>query len=669
MRKKSMRLLSVLAMLILMMSLISGCTKKDKVKEVFESYSAKWVEKDFDGMYEMLSDDSKQNIDKNTFVERYNNIYDAIQASGISINISDEDRDKKSLEIPFNMTMDCIAGSIELSGYTATMVKQGEEYKVKWDESMIFPQMQKDDKVRVNDSYAKRGSIIDRSGNLLATDGIIKAVGIHPSKFEDQKEAKIKSMAETLDISESYIEDCLAANSNPEYFVPIVSMLDSESEKLQKLDTIDGVVVKSENSRVYSGGEAIGSLVGYVGSITAEELDEKADKGYTSESLIGKAGLEQVYEEQLRGQDGGEIYIERGSEKIVVASKEPANGKDIKVSIDSELQNKIYAEMNGEKGAATAVDPKTGEVLAMVSSPSYDPNTFMTYKTKAIKEKWDALEGDQFNNRFNNVYAPGSTMKLISGAIALDNGTIDAGSTMDISGLEWQKDESWGGYKITRVHETSGPIGIIEAAKYSDNIFFARLALNMGTDKFIEGLKNFGIGEEMKFEYPMENSQISNDGKLGTEILLADTAYGQGEVMVTPLEIALCYSALGNNGDIMSPRLVLDDESKAEIWKNAIKKDNVQTLTDAFTAVVDDNDGTATAARVEGHTIAAKTGTAEIKKTQDDENGTENGWFVGVDAGEGKIAVSMMIEDVKGRGGSSIPTVITQKVLSYYLNR
>ncbi|MDZ5010570.1 penicillin-binding transpeptidase domain-containing protein, partial [Clostridium perfringens] len=146
--------------------------------------------------------------------------------------------------------------------------------------------------------------------------------------------------------------------------------------------------------------------------------------------------------------------------------------------------------------------------------------------------------------------------------------------------------------------------------------------LELGSDKFINGIKNFGIGEKLAFEYPMQESQISNDGALSREILLADTGYGQGEIMVTPLHVTLAYSSLANNGDIMQPRLVTSENSEAKVWKQgAISKDNLPTLINSFTALINDVGATIPDGAVPGFRLAGKTGTAEIKKSQDDTTG------------------------------------------------
>ena len=364
-----------------------------------------------------------------------------------------------------------------------------------------------------------------------------------------------------------------------------------------------------------------------------------------------------------------EIYIKRGSDEISILKKEVINGEDIKLTIDSTLQNNSYTQLNGEKGAVTAVDPISGEVLALVSSPSYDSNMFTTYVTKTKAAEREANNYTDTVNRFSKTYAPGSTMKLITAAIGLNTGKINPDESIEINGLTWQKDSSWGNYKITRVENVS-PVSLREAAKHSDNIYFAQAALKIGSDDLISGIKGFGIGEEMTFEYPMTDSSISNDGSLNSEILLADTGYGQGELMVTPLNMALAYSALANNGNIMTPRLVLSDNSTVSIWKeSAIKPENLQTLIEDFSAMVNDEDGHAYEMKIDGYNIAAKTGTAEIKSSQDDTNGTENGWFVAVDTTSSKLAIATIIEDVKDRGGSSIPIPMVKNIMEEYLNR
>ena len=669
--KKFRNILLFSLLLIIVISI--SCSKINKYEETFNTFKEKWINNDFSGMYSMLSENSKKYIDEETFVNRYTNIYSAINLKDLEIEISgDIIKNEDYYTVPFSLKATTVAGELNISDYKVNIYKEDKQYLINWDESLIFPNMIEGDKVYVRTISHTRGKILDRNDNILAEDGTISVVGIHPSKFDSEnREAKITELANTLDISEETIINKLNANSNPEYFVPIVDIL-SNDEKLTTLvnRSDEGIIINQKTSRVYNGGEAFGRLIGYVGSITAEELESKSDKGYTQTSLIGKAGIEQVYEDTLRGEDGAEIYLSRNNEEISILKKEVVNGTDIKLTIDSTLQTNSYTQLNGEKGAVTAVDPKTGEVLALVSAPSYDSNMFTTYVTKTKAAEREANNYTDQINRFSKTYAPGSTMKLLTASIGLNNGIINADESVTIDSQSWQKDSSWGNYFITRVNNITAPITLREAAKYSDNIYFAQLALKIGSENLINGIKGFGIGEELTFEYPMTNSSISNNGSLDSEILLADTGYGQGELMVTPLNMALAYSALANDGNIMNPRLVLTSDSSATVWKeSAIKSEYLPTLIEDFSAMVNDADGSAHSAKIDGFNIAAKTGTAEIKASQDDTTGTENGWFVAVDTTSSKLAVAMIVEDVKDRGGSSIPIPKVKAIMEEYLNR
>lgn len=669
---KIFRNILLFSLLIIIVISVS-CSKINKYEETFNTFKEKWIDNDFSGMYSMLTENSKKYIDEETFVNRYTNIYSAINLKDLEIAISgDIIKNEDFYTVPFSLKGNTIAGELNISDYKVNIYKVDKEYFINWDESLLFPNMIEGDKVYVRTFSHTRGKILDRNDNILAEDGTISVVGIHPSKFDSEnRDAKITELANTLDISEDTIINKLNANSNPEYFVPIVDILSSD-EKLATLvnRNDEGIIINQKTSRVYNGGEAFGRLIGYVGPITAEELESKSDKGYTQTSLIGKAGIEQVYEDTLRGEDGAEIYLSRNNEEISILKKEVVNGTDIKLTIDSTLQTNSYAQLNGEKGAVTAVDPKTGEVLALVSAPSYDSNMFTTYVTKTKAAEREANNYTDEINRFSKTYAPGSTMKLITASIGLNTGILNADEPITIDNKSWQKDSSWGNYFITRVNNITTPITLREAAKYSDNIYFAQLALKIGSENLINGIKGFGIGEELTFEYPITNSSISNNGNLDSEILLADTGYGQGELMVTPLNMALAYSALANDGNIMNPRLVLTSDSSATIWKeSAIKSEYLPTLIEDFSAMVNDADGSAHLAQIDGFNIAAKTGTAEIKASQDDTTGTENGWFVAVDTTSSKLAIAMIVEDVKDRGGSSIPIPKVKAIMEEYLNR
>lgn len=664
------RIFIVASVLIMSMFVFLGCNKEENIEAVVNNYAKLLNDGKYEELYEELANESKKYIDeeyesKEGFVQKYSNIYSAMGVNNIKIDIKDSEN---KLEIPITITMNTIAGELKFDDASIKLVKEDNKYKILWNESLILPQMIQGDKIRVKTTNGSRGRILDRNDNLLAYNGEVNFINIVPDDFEENKNENISKMADILDISEEYIEDKLNKSPNSDEALFIVKVSNYEQEKVEILSDINGVSVQKGISRVYAQGEAFGSLLGYIGSITEEELAKNPNKGYTSYSQIGKNGLEQVYEDKLRAKEGAHIYIERGDEQITIAKTEASDGEDIKLSIDSELQEDVYNQMNKEKGASIAMDPKTGEVLAMVSSPSYDSNTLVTYKTKTIAKTWGKSNNAEFDNRANNAYSPGSTMKLITASIGLENKVINPSEKTEIKGLYWQNSSSWGDYKVTRVKD-AGSVNLYEAVKYSDNIYFADKAIKIGAEKYIEEAKKFGIGVKSIFEYPMAKSQISNNGKLEDELLLADTGYGQGEVLTTPLEITMAYSALGNDGNIMTPRLVISENNEAKIYSEAISKDYLPELKKCFSAVINDSDGSGNLAKIEGVNLAGKTGTAEIKGSKDDKSGSENSWFAAVDLDDSKIAISMVMEDMKEKSTSQYLVPKVKNIIETYLNR
>lgn len=650
------------------MLIFTACSGQ-RAEDSFNQYKKAWEDQDYQAMYSMISKDSKEYISKEDFVDRYTNIYNGIGVKNIDINIKDDGDDKENIQ--FTLKMDTLAGQISLDTYQAKMIKEKngdkKDWFIEWDESLIFPQMEKEDAVRLAIIRAKRGEIYDGSGKGLARNGSRYSIGIHPGQYD---ESSNKEVANLLDIDEEIISDKLSKNTNPQHLVPLVKISLEDKEILNKLLEIKGIISQEVEGRVYPGGEAFGSLIGYIKPITAEQLEKDQEDIYHNTSLVGNLGLETVYEKELRAQDGKEIYIskiENGQEveKIVLAKKKPVDGKDINISIDSELQKQVYNEMGGEIGAATAIDPITGQVLAMVSSPSFDSNLYTSYIPNTQREKWEAMDVNVFQNRFNKAYSPGSTFKIVTSAIGLEDGHINPEAKMSIQGKSWQNDTSWGNYKINRVSQKLSSVDLKDAFIYSDNIYFARTALKIGDKDLLKGAKRFGFSEDIPIKYPFADSQIVNaDKELENEILLADTGYGQGQVLMSPLHLSLVYSMLVNGGDIMEPML---EKAEPKLWKKDVVSDRNRTiLLNSLVHVIEDPNGTGHGAKLNGIKLAGKTGTAELKLTQEG-RGKENGWFVAMDVDNPKIVISMMVENVEDRGGSHYIVPRVKNIMEYYL--
>lgn len=647
-----------------------------KPDELLADYFACIEKGAYDKMYGMLDEESKANISKKDFVTRNQKIYEGIEAKNVKISVKDAKKTDGGEKVSYLTSMDSVAGKIEFENQAmCTRDSYFDEFKLSWDDSLIFPDMKDTDKVSVSTSQAVRGHILDRNGNMLAGPGTAPSVGLVPGKMSENKEADIAQLAGLLGMTEEEINSQLsAAWVTPDSFVPLKTLNSQQSQELtEQLLTIAGVLINDTEVRTYPLGEKAAHLIGYVQSVTAEDLEEHKGEGYTSSSVIGKSGIEGLYEKELKGENGVKISImtEDGVEKNVVASVDKQDGENIRLTIDSDLQGLVYDQFREDKSCSVAMNPFTGEVLALVSTPAYDDNEFILGMSG---ERWDQLNNDEnkpLYNRFRQVWCPGSSFKPITAGIGLTTGTINPDEDYGSEGLSWQKDESWGDYHVTTLHEYS-PVNLENALIYSDNIYFAKAALNIGADNLMKSLKLLGFGQELPFEIKMSQSQYANDGgTIDSEIQLADSGYGQGQILINPLHLATLYTSILNDGNVIRPYLTYSETPKSEVWiAQAFSSDAASRVKTALEKVVNTPEGTGYGAHREDIALAGKTGTAEIKADQNDTTGTELGWF-GVfteDAAAQKPVLLMsMVEDVKDRGGSGYVVDKSAAVLQGYL--
>ena len=621
-------------------------------------------------MYAMLNIEASRNISQDVFVKRNSAIYEGIEVDNMEIEVTAYDEERKA--VTYQTSFDTVAGNISFEN-EAIFLKGEDGYELVWDDSLIFPELGSTDKVKISTTQANRGDILDRNGRVLAGKGVASSVGIVPGKLEDRDEA-IQQIAELLEIEPEVIEKKLSAKwVKEDSFVPIKTIpkvaeielmkiepdeeVLKENERQKKLLEIPGVMISDTEVREYPLGEAAAHLVGYVQSVTAEDLENHAGEGYTANSVMGKSGMEGLFEKELKGQNGCDIYIvdSDGNKKAELASIFVQDGKDIQLTIDAELQRSLYEQFKEDKSCSVAMNPYTGEVLALVSTPSYDNNDFIMGLSN---EQWTALNEDEnkpMYNRFRQVWCPGSTFKPIIAAIGLESEAIDPMEDYGNEGLSWQKDSSWGSYCVTTLH-TYEPVILENALIYSDNIYFAKAALKIGTEEMESSLTELGFNEEIPFDIKMAKSQYSNTENIETEIQLADSGYGQGQVLVNPLHMACIYSAFCNEGNIIKPYLVYQAKATVTFWMpGAFSKETANQVLEGTKKVVNDSHGTGYAAHRDDVVLAGKTGTAEIKASKDDTSGTELGWFAiysTEETVEHPILIISMVEDVKGRGGS-----------------
>lgn len=587
--------------------------KTEKPDQVLQDYFTKISEEKYEEAYEMLSESAKNKIAKDTFVKKNDSIYKGIDMTDLKTEITNVENNEK---ITYNQKMNTSAGEISFTN-EASVIKEDKKYKINWKNSLIYPYLNENDKIRVKTLKSERGNIYDRNNILLAGKGNISSIGLVPGKMSENKEEDIQKLSTILGVSVESINNKLGMSYvKDDTFVPIKNVAKTETQLKERALSISGVKITTESSRVYTLGKEASQVIGYVQAISAEELEENKGKGYNSNSVIGKAGIEKVYEETLRGKDGKEIYIEdeNGKKVKTIAKQEVENGKDVKLTIDANKQKQIYESLEENKGAYVAMNSKTGEIIALVSTPSYDSNDFALGMST---EEWKNLNEDEKNpllNRLTKAWSPGSTFKPVTGAIGITEGKINPKEDFGRSGLSWQKDSSWGSYMVTTLTPYNEPANMQNALIRSDNIYFAKVALKLGYNKFMEGLNKLGFNEDINFEIGTTKSTYDTDGKITDEVQLADSGYGQGQILVNPIHMASIYSAFVNNGNMIKPTIIYEEDKKVEYLKeNAISQEAANTIKEDLIQVVESPNGTAHDAKIEGVKIGAKTGTAELK--------------------------------------------------------
>lgn len=697
-KNRKRKIYNIICLCIIIIGIIAGAVicvsvfiPQNNILETPEELIARYYgyipEQKYNCMYNILDIEASGNISQEDYIERNSSIYESIEIQNIKLKIKKYDKEQRS--ILYNISFDTKAGNICF--VNRAVFTEGEDgYKLVWDDTMIFPDLDALDKVRVFSIKAERGKIKDRNGYILAGKGIASSVGIVLGKLKNKKQV-IKEIAKLLETEPEVIKKKLSAKwVKKDSFVPIKTIpklketdllmpepdkkVLFERERQEKLLAIPGIMFLDTEIREYPLGKAASHITGYVQSVTAEDLEKHAGEGYTINSVIGRSGVESLFERELKGIDGCRIYITDpdGKEKKELVYKPVEHGKDIQLSIDSGMQEELYRQYENDKSCSVAINQYTGEVLALVSTPSYDSNSFISGMTE---KQWASLNNNKdkpLYNRFRQTWCPGSVFKPVIAAAGLQAGKINQTKDYGTEGLSWQKDSSWGSYYITTLH-TYKPVILENALIYSDNIYFAKAALEIGAKKLESSLKNIGFNKKIPFEINMPESQYSNSDRIETEIQLADSGYGQGQVLVNPLHMACIYSAFCNNGNIIKPYIIYQKEPEPEYWiPDAFSNKVSEIVLEGLEKVVNSQNGTGYLAHRDDTILAGKTGTAEIKISKDDASGTELGWFVVFTTDKNikdPVLIISMAEDVKGRGGSSYVVKKSRDIMEKWLEK
>ena len=543
---------------------------------------------------------------------------------------------------------------------------------------------------------APRGVIYDRDGDLLVANRPAFTVSVLRQEVED-KDQLLDRLAGYLGMPREALDKRWEAGRRVPPYRPFVLAEDVGRDAVERVqeNSIDlpGVLVEVRPMRAYPYGEMAGHLFGYLGEITEKELDEEAFADYRPGDYVGKSGLEQLLEADLRGQEG-ERLIEvdvKGKELRTLKTLEPLPGHKVYLTLQRRVQQAAEAAFGDQAGAAVALDPKTGEDLAMVSKPSFDPGMF----ARGISGKeWLALLRDPRhplqNKALQGQYPPGSTFKLVTALAALRAGAIQPGTTLDCGGSLEVGDREFRCWK-KRGH---GPTDLKKAIRESCDVYFYQVALSVGIDRIAEMAHELGLGQVLGFATGGEKSGLIPDRawkrrRFGTSWYDGETvnaAIGQGFVTATPLQLAEMTATIANGGRLLRPHIVKEvtdlqgdvlRKTSPELLGTAdLPKPDLKAVQRGLVAVVNEAHGTGWSSHLAEIKVAGKTGTAQVVRLKDEEDETAAGHipyrfrdhalFVAyAPAEDPQIAVAVVVEH-GSHGGSAAGPIVRAILESYF---
>ncbi len=662
MKDKKKWIIGISACVLLMVSVFFVFNQGKSNEQVVTEYFELLKKKNYKQMYQMLNTKTVYTPTQKYFVEKYKEFYEEIDAKNIQIKILDE----QDNVIEYLIYIDTLAGRITYRNKVGVKNEQ-----IQFNKELIMDGYTDGCKIKITTyNPEKRGRILDRNGKVLAEDGKGYSVGLVKGKLNGEND--YGQIAQYLETDVETLQKKMSASwINDDSFVPIKTVSEATKNDLinKNILGINGVKISTVSIRTYPYDKVASHIVGYVQNVNAEDLKKHKNEGYNSISVIGRSGIEAAYEEKLRGITSGKIDLVDKNDKVIkeLCHKEvKMSPQDITLTIDIDLQQSLYNEYQNDKSASVALNPKTGEVLALVSTPSYSNNDFVL---GISTDKWNALNNDvnqPLMSRYKQTYTPGSSMKPITAAIGLETKAIDPDKDLGAKD-KWQKDSSWGNYYVTTLHAPS-PNNLKNAITYSDNVYFARSALNIGKENLFKYYKNLKIGKKVPFELALNKSQYINKNQKVSDQLIADSGYGQGQILINPLQLASIYSSFINNGSIYRPHIVKKGE---QMWIQRVFSDQtVKTIKEDLINVIADENGTGHSIYHENIQLAGKTGTAEIKQSQSDTTGSELGWFTVMTTDSKRpILMTTVVEDVKGRGGSGYVVEHTKTPLDSYFSK
>jgi len=654
-----------------------------------QTFLDNWKKMDYPSMYAQLTAEAQGKITPEKFAEKYGNLMNEATVTDLEYAISSAPTNPDTSEITFHVTMHtAIFGDILRDGQLNLRLEQG-DWKVAWDDASIIPDMAGGNYFGLDRQTSGRATIYDRNNNPLAAQTEAVAIGVWPD-YVDLTDAK--GLISLLTGLSNYRSDTiinLIENALPGAYIPLGEVAaDQDPHKLELLSSWGSAITSRYTRRLYYEDGVAPHVIGYVSAISQEEMSDYRRKGYVSDDRVGRKGLELWGEEILTGKPGGTLYLfnpeGKPIQEIATASSEP--GKEIVTTLDRDFQYGVQKAMSVYKGAVVVLEKDTGRVLAMASSPGYDPNAYET-----DNYNWNALltqiandpDLPQFNRAAQGQYPLGSVFKLVTLAAALETGrytattNFDCGYTFDelpgFTRYDWTYDH----FQEDGYTQPSGLLTVPQGLIRSCNPLFWHIGLdlyNVGLTTSISDMaRKFGLGSKTGIEGIDE--ETGNVPDPASQVDAINLAIGQGDLQVTPLQVARFIAALGNGGTLYRPqvieKIVSSTGETSQIFKKEaqgtlpLKPENLTLIQEAMKGVVTSQKPLGTGylpmkdLEVQ---VAGKTGTATSAE------GKPHAWFAGYSFSQkvDKPDIAVVVVAENAGEGSEIAAPIFRRVLELY---
>ena len=533
----------------------------------------------------------------------------------------------------------------------------------------LYRELSEKNRIRVVPLAAPRGKIYDRNGKLLVSNRISFDAEVIFDELTD-KEKVINQLSDILGTDKKVLSEKIEkARRMP--FIPVKIKGDIGKKKAIQIEEarmgLPGVIVTTKPLRSYIYKNTLSHITGYLGKISESELQRYKTYGYRMQDFVGKDGIERKYNDYLRGVDGGlQTEVDnKGRQLSLLAIKEPRPGRDLHLSVDIELQKFCDSILSDKKGAIIAMVPSTGEILALVSHPDFDPNIFIS--PSSIKEVSNLLNDSRtfpmLDRAISGTYPPGSVFKVVIMDAALESGKFNKEDTFFCKGSFPVGNRLFRCWK----NKGHGTQNIIVGVKNSCNVFFYQLGLLVGADVLAKYAFRLGLGRPTGIDLPGEASGLVPSPSWKRRELrarwfkgeTANYAIGQGYLLVTPIQVLRLISTIANGGRLVQPFVVErigDIRLDHPIEDIGMKEEALEIIKEGLRDVVNDPHATGIYAKSEDVIIAGKTGTAQ------NPGGKPHAWFTGFAPFENPgISVVVFIEH-GGKGGLE-PARFARKII------